>query len=55
MKPPTKNSTVRFSTRGRVTIPAEWRRRYGIEDGARVMVEVTPDGILFNGPVVRRC
>ncbi len=38
---------VKFSTRGRVTIPAPVRRRYGIKGGTKVAFEVTPSGALL--------
>ena len=36
------NCRVKFSTRGRVTIPAPVRKMYGIEGGSKVVFEVTP-------------
>jgi AbrB family looped-hinge helix DNA binding protein len=38
---------VRFSSRGRVTIPAALRRKYGIKGGSRVAFEVRPHGFLL--------
>ena len=35
---------VKFSTRGRVTIPAPLRKRYGLKGGSKVAFEVTPSG-----------
>ena len=35
---------VKFSTRGRVTIPAPLRNKYGIKGGSRVALEVAPSG-----------
>jgi len=35
---------VKFSTRGRVTIPAPLRRKYGLKGGSRVTFQVTPSG-----------
>jgi len=35
---------VRFSTRGRVTIPAPLRKKYGIKGGSKVTFAVTPSG-----------
>lgn len=46
----------RLSTRGRMTIPAALRRRYGLRGGSRLALEVTPTGgfILTPLPVKRR-
>lgn len=38
---------VKFSTRGRVTIPAPLRKKYGIKGGSRLMFEVTPSGAML--------
>jgi len=38
------NYRVKFSTRGRVTIPAPLRKKYGIKRGSRMAIEVTPAG-----------
>jgi AbrB family looped-hinge helix DNA binding protein len=46
--------TVRFSTRGRVTIPAALRRMHGIKGGSRVVCEVTPAGILLKPIATKR-
>jgi AbrB family looped-hinge helix DNA binding protein len=35
---------VKFSTRGRVTIPAPLRKLYDIKGGSRVAIEVAPSG-----------
>jgi AbrB family looped-hinge helix DNA binding protein len=35
---------VKFSTRGRVTIPAPLRKKYGLKGGSKVAFEVTPSG-----------
>jgi len=35
---------VKFSTRGRVTIPAPLRKKYGFKRGSKVAFEVTPSG-----------
>ena len=35
---------VKFSTRGRVTIPAALRRKYGLKGGSRVRVTVKVNG-----------
>jgi len=44
---------VKFSTRGRVTIPAPLRKKYGIKGGSRVALEVTPMGAFLLKVVVR--
>lgn len=46
---------VMFSTRGRVTIPAPLRKKYGLKGGSKVVFEVTPSGVFLLKPVgVRR-
>lgn len=50
----TVSYTVRFSTRGRVTIPAALRRMHGIKGGSRMALEVTPAGIVFKPIAARR-
>ena len=48
----TKSSyRVKFSTQGRVTIPAPVRRKYGIKGGSRMVFEVTPSGAFLLKPV----
>jgi AbrB family looped-hinge helix DNA binding protein len=42
---------VKFSTRGRVTIPAPLRKKYGIKGGMRLAFEVTPSGAFLLKPV----
>ena len=42
---------VKFSTRGRVTIPAPLRRKYGIKCGSKVVFEVTPSGAFLLKPI----
>lgn len=42
-----EKSCVRFSTRGRFTLPAALRRKYGIKGGVRVQLEVTATGLVF--------
>ncbi|MBK8858264.1 MAG: AbrB/MazE/SpoVT family DNA-binding domain-containing protein [Opitutaceae bacterium] len=42
---------VKFSTRGRVTIPAPLRKMFGFKGGARVAIEVTPSGAFLLKPV----
>lgn len=41
------NYRVKFSTRGRVTIPAPLRRKYGIKGGTRVAFDVMPTGAIL--------
>jgi len=33
--------------KGQVTIPAEYRKKYRIDEGARVLIEDTNDGLLL--------
>jgi AbrB family looped-hinge helix DNA binding protein len=42
---------VKFSTRGRLTIPAPLRKKYGIKGVSRVPFEVTPSGEILLKPV----
>ena len=42
-----KPETVRFTTKGQVTIPLRLRKQFDIEDGTRAVVQATPDGILL--------
>jgi AbrB family looped-hinge helix DNA binding protein len=44
---------VKFSTRGRVTIPAPLRKKYVIKGGSKVAFEVLPSGafLLRSAPV----
>ena len=42
---------VKFSTRGRVTIPVPLRKKYGIGGGSKVAFEVTPSGALLLKPI----
>jgi AbrB family looped-hinge helix DNA binding protein len=42
---------VKFSTRGRVTIPAPLRKKYGLKGESRVAFEVTPSGAFLLKPV----
>jgi AbrB family looped-hinge helix DNA binding protein len=47
---------VKFSTRGRVTIPAPLRTQYGIKGESKVAFEVTPSGAFLLTPVgIQRC
>ncbi len=42
---------VKFSTRGRVTIPAPLRKEYGLKGGSKVAFEVTPSGVFLLKPI----
>ena len=48
----TKPDSVRFTTKGRVVIPARLRREFHIENGTRAVVVSTPEGILLK-PVTK--
>lgn len=41
---------VKFSTRGRVTIPALLRKKYNLNSGSKMAFEVTPSGALLLKP-----
>ncbi len=45
---------VKFSTRGRVTIPAPLRKKYGLKGGSRTAFVVTPSGAFLLKPVARQ-
>lgn len=45
---------VKFSTRGRVTIPAPLRKIYGLKNGARMALETTASGAILLKPVADR-
>jgi AbrB family looped-hinge helix DNA binding protein len=47
-----ESESVCFTTKGQVVIPARLRRQFHIEDGTRVIVQATPEGILLK-PVTR--
>jgi len=42
---------VKFSTRGRVTIPAPLRKKFGLKGGAKVAYIVTPSGAFLLKPI----
>lgn len=42
---PVKAASVRFTSKGRVVIPAWLRREFQIEDGTKAVVQATADGI----------
>ena len=37
----------KITSKGQMTIPADARRKYGLEDGSIVMVEETKEGLLL--------
>jgi AbrB family looped-hinge helix DNA binding protein len=41
------SETTRIGRRGTVVIPARMRRRYGLEEGAFVIVEEKPEGLML--------
>jgi len=43
--------TTRLGQRGTLVIPAELRRKYGLEEGSEVIAEETEDGILLRPAV----
>lgn len=45
---------VKFSTRGRVTIPAPLRKEYGVKGGTKMTLEVTPSGAILLKPLGAR-
>lgn len=42
---------VKFSTRGRVTIPAPLRKKHDLKGGSKVTFEVTPSRAILLKPV----
>jgi AbrB family looped-hinge helix DNA binding protein len=46
-----EKETIKVGKRGTVTIPAGLRRKYGFEEGAMVVAEGRPEGVLLR-PVV---
>ncbi len=38
---------VKVTRRGQTTIPARFRKKLGIEEGDKLFVEVTEEGVLF--------
>jgi AbrB family looped-hinge helix DNA binding protein len=48
------NYRVKFLTRGRVTIPASLRKKYGLKGGSKVAFEVTPSGAFLLKPIAAR-
>lgn len=49
-----KTYRVKFSTRGRATIPVPLRKKYGLKGGSKVAFEVTPSGAILLKPAVVR-
>lgn len=47
-----RKDSVCFTTKGQVVIPKWLRKQFHIEDGAKAIVEATPEGILLK-PVTR--
>ncbi len=47
-----KTETAWFTTKGQVVIPLRLRKQFEIEDGTKVVVQATPEGILLK-PVTR--
>lgn len=52
MSATSKAGSVRFTTKGRVAIPAWLRREFHIGDGTKAIVQATPEGILLR-PVTK--
>ena len=48
------NYRVKFSTQGRVTIPAPLRKNYGIKGGSRMAFEITPSGEFLLKPTAAK-
>ena len=46
-----KSTTSRVGKRGTIVVPAELRRRYGLDEGALVITEGREDGILLRPAV----
>ncbi len=42
-----KSTSTKVGRRGTIVIPAEFRKRYGLEEGTLVIVEESADGILI--------
>lgn len=42
-----KTETARFTTKGQVVIPLRLRKQFEIEEGTKVVVQATPEGILL--------
>lgn len=46
-----EKATIRIGKRGTAVIPAELRRRFGMEEGTLVLCQETPEGILIRPAV----
>lgn len=42
-----KSTATKVGRRGTIVVPAEFRKRYGLEEGTLVIVEESEDGILI--------
>jgi AbrB family looped-hinge helix DNA binding protein len=42
-----KSTSTKVGRRGTIVVPVEFRKRYGLEEGALVIVEESADGILI--------
>lgn len=47
-----QQEVAKIGKRGTVVIPAELRRRYGLEEGSHVIIEESEDGLLIHSAVV---
>jgi AbrB family looped-hinge helix DNA binding protein len=47
-----KTETAWFTTKGQVVIPLRLRKQFEIQDGTKVVVQATPEGILLK-PVTK--
>ena len=47
MNPTSEPTSIWFTTKGQIVIPALLRKQFHIEDGTRVVVQATPEGILL--------
>jgi bifunctional DNA-binding transcriptional regulator/antitoxin component of YhaV-PrlF toxin-antitoxin module len=52
MTPTSKSEMAQFSTKGRLVVPARFRRDFQIEDGTKASVLATPEGIVIR-PITR--
>jgi AbrB family looped-hinge helix DNA binding protein len=43
----TKTDSAWFTTKGQIVIPAWLRKQFEIQDGTKVVVQATPEGILL--------
>lgn len=47
-----RSDSIRVGKRGTVVLPAQLRRRFGMEEGAMIIAEAVDDGILLRPAVV---